>query len=132
MTETHFLETPEALEAFGETLPARFGRGTVILLVGEMGGENESRVSSFLFQYTKDILASKPVSVSTVQTAFGKVRNSLWNAGRYNVDIHEAWPLWIRSTLPGGTGALPSAPSVSYTATKNLAINNYMDTSRIP
>ena len=37
MTETHFLETPEALEAFGETLPARFGRGSVILLVGEMG-----------------------------------------------------------------------------------------------
>ena len=37
MTETHHLETPEALEAFGETLPARFGRGSVILLVGEMG-----------------------------------------------------------------------------------------------
>jgi tRNA threonylcarbamoyladenosine biosynthesis protein TsaE len=37
MTETHILETPEALEAFGQTLPARFGRGTVILLVGEMG-----------------------------------------------------------------------------------------------
>ncbi len=37
MTEEHTLETTEQLEAFGETLPARFGRGTVILLVGEMG-----------------------------------------------------------------------------------------------
>ena len=37
MTEEHHLETAEQLEAFGETLPARFGRGTVILLVGEMG-----------------------------------------------------------------------------------------------
>jgi tRNA threonylcarbamoyladenosine biosynthesis protein TsaE len=37
MTEEHHLETAEKLEAFGETLPARFGRGTVILLVGEMG-----------------------------------------------------------------------------------------------
>jgi tRNA threonylcarbamoyladenosine biosynthesis protein TsaE len=37
MTEEHFLETPAALEAFGETLPGRVGRGAVILLVGEMG-----------------------------------------------------------------------------------------------
>jgi tRNA threonylcarbamoyladenosine biosynthesis protein TsaE len=37
MTEEHTLETAEQLEAFGQTLPARFGRGTVILLVGEMG-----------------------------------------------------------------------------------------------
>ena len=37
MTEEHHLETSEQLEAFGETLPASFGRGTVILLVGEMG-----------------------------------------------------------------------------------------------
>ncbi len=37
MTEAHTLETAEQLEAFGETLPARFGRGSVILLVGEMG-----------------------------------------------------------------------------------------------
>ena len=95
-----------------------------------VGGENEMRVSSFLFQYTKDILS--PNASISLQAAFGRVRNSLWNAGRYNVDIHEAWPWWIRSTLPGDTGALPSAPSVSYTATKNLAINNYMDTSRIP
>jgi tRNA threonylcarbamoyladenosine biosynthesis protein TsaE len=37
MTEEHTLETAEKLEAFGQTLAARFGRGTVILLVGEMG-----------------------------------------------------------------------------------------------
>jgi tRNA threonylcarbamoyladenosine biosynthesis protein TsaE len=37
MNQDHHLETAEKLEAFGETLPARFGRGTVILLVGEMG-----------------------------------------------------------------------------------------------
>jgi tRNA threonylcarbamoyladenosine biosynthesis protein TsaE len=37
MIEEHTLETPAALEAFGQTLPARFGHGTVILLVGEMG-----------------------------------------------------------------------------------------------
>ena len=37
MTEEHTLETAEKLEAFGQTLPARCPRGTVILLVGEMG-----------------------------------------------------------------------------------------------
>jgi tRNA threonylcarbamoyladenosine biosynthesis protein TsaE len=37
MIEEHLLETAEQLEAFGKTLPARFGRGSVILLVGEMG-----------------------------------------------------------------------------------------------
>jgi tRNA threonylcarbamoyladenosine biosynthesis protein TsaE len=37
MTESHHLETAELLEAFGATLPARFPRGTVILLVGELG-----------------------------------------------------------------------------------------------
>jgi tRNA threonylcarbamoyladenosine biosynthesis protein TsaE len=37
MTEEHHLETAEQLEAFGQTLPAKCPRGTVILLVGEMG-----------------------------------------------------------------------------------------------
>ena len=113
---------------------ARYCNGSCTMagnFVYASGGENEMRISSFLFQYTKDILAAS-TPVTTLQVAFGKVRNSMWNGGRYNIDIHEAWPWWIRSTLPGGTGTLPNAPSSSFTATKTVALNTYMDTSRIP
>jgi hypothetical protein len=54
--------------------------------VYKAGGENESRVSTFLYAYTDRVLSTG----IGFDTAYGRIRGSLWGIGRYNLDIHEA------------------------------------------
>jgi hypothetical protein len=94
------------------------------------GIENESRVSTFLYRYTQEVL--KPVNFQCGSTtslidiecrkiaargSFGLVRSRLWNVGYYNTSFSAAWINWLKSTLPS---------SSSYqTKTKDIATSTY-------
>jgi hypothetical protein len=90
--------------------------------VHKNGGENEFLVSTFLYRYMVEVLA--PASGGDIDGSFGKIRGSLMNAGRYDVDIHQAWPWWIKSTMPSG--------AIAAAKIRQIAIDSYMDLSRIP
>ncbi|NJK43314.1 MAG: hypothetical protein HC933_02790 [Pleurocapsa sp. SU_196_0] len=93
-----------------------------------VGGENELRISTFLYQYTDQVL--RPNLGNSFRNGFGAIRSRLWNVGRYNVDIHEAWPWWLRSSIPGGY--VPGSSLTWLDRTREIAYDTYMDLSRIP
>jgi hypothetical protein len=84
------------------------------------GNENEMRVSTFLYRYNVEVLQA--AFGLGRRGAFGRMRERLWNVGRYNVDIHEAWEWWLQPTLPAGW-----EPTVW-----QIAYDTHMDTGRIP
>jgi hypothetical protein len=84
------------------------------------GNENEMRVATFLYRYTLEVLQS--AHGLGPRGAFGRVRERLWNVGRYDVDIHESWQWWLR-------GGMPSGREVKV---RQLASDTLMNTSRIP
>ncbi len=82
------------------------------------GGENEHRISTFLYRYTSEVL--KPVLGSHI-AGFGAIRSKLWKVGKYNVDIHDAWAWWVKPTMPP-----------MYTSTvRTIGVDTFMDLSRI-
>jgi hypothetical protein len=80
------------------------------------GNENESRVSTFLYRYTQEVI--KPANgISSIQ-AFGRIRASLWYIGHVAFGFSGAWDARIRPNT------LPSASSYLNT-TKAIANNTY-------
>jgi hypothetical protein len=73
-------------------------------LAFQSGNENEYRVSTFLYRYTKEVLSAS--NSLGVQRNLGVLRSRLWNLGRYNFSFVEFWRDYLRSTLPAGYGSL--------------------------
>ncbi len=90
-----------------------------------VGNENESRVSTFFYRYTQEVV--KPFNGITAQAAFGKVRARLWDIGAYNLSFSTAWS----SRLKTLHDSLP-AESPYRTLTKSIADATFFTLAGVP
>ncbi len=88
-----------------------------------IGDQNESRVSTFMYRYTQEVLRPANNGISA-KAAYGLIRSSLWNAGQYNLSFSTAWDTKIKTTLPSISNFL--------TATKAIADATYLTLTGLP
>jgi hypothetical protein len=82
-----------------------------------VGNENESRISTFLYRYTNEVLY-RPISINpnntvSAQQAFGLIRSKLWSVGYYNTNLTDAWKNWLKVTLPLDNSAKIKTKSIA-------------------
>ncbi len=87
------------------------------------GDENESRVSTFLYRYTQEVLVPANGNIGA-QSAFGLIRSKLWNVGYYNTNLSTAWNNWLKVTLPSANPYLIK--------TKKIATETFFSLAGLP
>jgi hypothetical protein len=96
-----------------------------------VGDQNESRVSTFFYRYTQEVLRPANNNINA-QTAYGLIRARLWNVGQYNVSFSTAWFNWLQYTLPNGSYT-ENGQSYTYKAlTKIIANQTYFALVGVP